>query len=280
MKVAYSRMSQYVHQLTSGSLSLPTDLWVPITKNIKPVTSDIVSLGTYYTRLEGWEFSVEGYWKKLNNVLEYKDGKMSFSSASNWEENVEMGQGRSYGVEFFAQKTLGRTTGTASYTLSKTDRIFRNGTINDGKWFPFIYDRRHNFCISVNQKFGRRVDLSAVWTYSSGNWMTVPTRQTVIVSPDGKDIISEDYIDRRNNYKLPSSHRLDFSVNIHKKKRHGERIWNFGMYNAYGAMNPNWVVVDSREIKNPSTGESTFIPALSKRTFLLFLPSFSYTYKF
>ena len=280
VKVAYSRMSQYVHQLTSGSLSLPTDLWVPITKNIKPVTSDISSLGIYYTGLEGWEFSVEGYWKKLNNVLEYKDGKMSFSSASNWEENVEMGQGRSYGVEFFAQKTLGRTTGTASYTLSKTDRIFRNGTINDGKWFPFIYDRRHNFCISVNQKFGRRVDLSAVWTYSSGNWMTVPTRQTVIVSPDGKNIVSEDYIDRRNNYKLPSSHRLDFSVNIHKKKHHGERIWNFGMYNAYGAMNPNWVVVDSREIKNPSTGESTFIPALSKRTFLLFLPSFSYTYKF
>lgn len=77
VKTAYSKMSQYVHQLTSGNLSLPTDLWVPITKNIKPVTSDIVSLGTYYSGLKGWEFSVEGYWKQMNNVLEYKDGKMS-----------------------------------------------------------------------------------------------------------------------------------------------------------------------------------------------------------
>lgn len=280
VKAAYSRMSQYVHQLTSGSLSLPTDLWVPITKDIKPVTSDIASVGTYYTGLKGWEFSVEGYWKRLNNVLEYKDGKMSFSSASNWEENVGMGQGRSYGMEVYVQKTFGRTTGTASYTLSKSERIFKDGSINDGRWFPFVYDRRHNVCISLNQKLGKRIDLSAVWTYSSGNWMTVPTRQTVIMSPDGTTMDTVDYIESRNNYRLPPSHRLDFSVNVHKKKRHGERIWNFGMYNAYGAMNPNWVTVDSREVKDPSTGVSTFVPALDKMTFLLFLPSFSYTYKF
>lgn len=280
VKTAYSRMSQYVHQLTSGNLSLPTDLWVPITKNIKPVTSDIVSLGTYYSGLKGWEFSVEGYWKQMNNVLEYKDGKMSFSSAADWEENVEMGQGQSYGVELYVQKTLGRTTGTVSYTLSKTDRIFRDGTINNGKRFPFVYDRRHNFCVSLNQKLGKRVDLSAIWTIASGNWMTVSTRSTLTLSPDGKGMSMVDYISSRNNYRLPPSHRLDFSVNIHKKKRHGERIWNFGMYNAYGAKNPNWVTLDSREVKNPDTGKSTYIPALSKKTFLLFLPSFSYTYKF
>ena len=170
VKTAYSKMSQCVHQLTSGNLSLPTDLWVPIAKYIKPVTSDIVSLGTYYSGLKGWEFSVEGYWKQMNNVLEYKDGKMSFSSAADWEENVEMGQGQSYGVELYVHKTLGRTTGTVSYTLSKTDRIFRDGTINNGKRFPFVYDRRHNFCVSLNQKLGKRVDLSAIWTIASGNW--------------------------------------------------------------------------------------------------------------
>ena len=113
---------------------------------------------------------MEGYWKQMNNVLEYKDGKMSFSSAADWEENVEMGQGQSYGVELYVHKTLGRTTGTVSYTLSKTDRIFRDGTINNGKRFPFVYDRRHNFCVSLNQKLGKRVDLSAIWSIASGNW--------------------------------------------------------------------------------------------------------------
>lgn len=113
---------------------------------------------------------MEGYWKQMNNVLEYKDGKMSFSSAADWEENVEMGQGQSYGVELYVQKTLCRTTGIVSYTLSKTDRIFLDGTINNGKRFPFVYDRRHNFCVSLNQKLGKRVDLSAIWSIASGNW--------------------------------------------------------------------------------------------------------------
>ena len=280
VKAAYSRMSQYVHQLTSGNLSLPTDLWVPITKNIKPVTSDIVSLGAYWSGLEGWEFSAEAYWKHLDNVLEYKDGRMSFSSASGWEENVEMGEGRSYGLEIYVQKTLGRTTGTASYTLSKTDRVFPDGSINDGKRFPFVYDRRHNFCMSLNQKLGKRVDLSAVWTFTSGNWMTVPTRSTVVIAPDGKDMDSVDYIESRNNYRLPPSHRLDFSINIHKKKRHGERIWNFGMYNAYGARNPNIAYSDIKEKTDSATGERTYRRGITEQTFLLFLPSFSYTFRF
>ncbi len=112
------------------------------------------------------------------------------------------------------------------------DESFRDGTINNGKRFPFIYDRRHNFCVSLNQKLGKRVDLSAIWSIASGNWMTVSTRSTVTLSPDGKGMSMVDYISSRNNYRLPLSHRLDFSINIHKKKRHGERIWNFGMCNA------------------------------------------------
>lgn len=112
------------------------------------------------------------------------------------------------------------------------DESFRDGTINNGKRFPFIYDRRHNFCVSLNQKLGKRVDLSAIWTIASGNWMTVSTRSTVTLSPDGKGMSMVDYSSSRNNYRLPLSHRLDFSINIHKKKRHGERIWNFGMCNA------------------------------------------------
>ena len=110
--------------------------------------------------------------------------------------------------------------------------------------------------------------------------MTVPTRSTIVLAPDGKNILTVDYIPRRNNYRLPPSHRLDFSVNIHTKKRHGESIWNIGMYNAYGAKNPNWVIVEDREVENPAPGESRYVPALSVRTFLIFIPSISYTYKF
>lgn len=110
--------------------------------------------------------------------------------------------------------------------------------------------------------------------------MTVSNRASVTLSPNGKNMTEIDYISGRNNYRLPPSHRLDVSVNIHKKKRHGERIWNFGMYNAYGARNPNWVTMDSKKEKDPNTKQTTWVPALNKKTSLIFLPSFSYTYKF
>lgn len=272
-KAAYSRMSQYVHQLTSGTLDIPTDLWVPITEEIRPVTSDIVSAGACFAGLKGWEFSLEGYYKKTGNVLEYKDGRLALSSSVNWEDNVVMGEGRSYGLELYASKVVGKTTGTFAYTLSKAERIFRDGSINDGKWFPAQFDRRHVINASVSHKFSSRIDLTVAWTFMSGNCMTIPTRSTALITPSGKDI-SIDYVSGRNNYRLPPTHHLDVSVNFHKKRRHGERIWNFGIYNLYCAQNPSWCVYDAFE------KEGEWKPAISKRSFLTFLPSFSYTFKF
>jgi len=98
VKAAYSRMAQYVHLLSSAQITLPIDLWVPITRNIRPVTADQYSLGLYYNGLLGWEFSVEGYWKDMHNVLEYKDGVSFMASSQSWEDNVVMGDGRAYGV--------------------------------------------------------------------------------------------------------------------------------------------------------------------------------------
>ena len=279
VKTAYSRMSQYVHQLASGNLSLPSDLWVPITGKIPPVKSRIVSAGGYYGGLEGWEFSLELYWKKLDNVLEYLDGKRAFTSSSGWESNVAVGEGRSYGAELYVRKTVGRTTGSVSYTLSKSDRIFRNGSINNGRRFPFVYDRRHNLCVDVNQRIGKRIDLSAVWRFDSGHWMTVPEGWTIVMDDQSGfgDIVP--YIPSRNNYHLSPSHRLDLSMNIHKKTRRGENVWNVSLCNAYGARNPDWVVTDRTYYRGEDGKEETRL-ALSVRSFLLLLPSFRYTFNF
>ena len=111
LKASYTKMSQYVHLLSSMPIAMPTDLWVPVTKEIKPMQSHQYSLGGYYTGIKGWEFSVEGYYKDMRNVLEYKDGVSFFGSSTGWENKVEMGKGRSVGIELMAQKTLGKTTG-------------------------------------------------------------------------------------------------------------------------------------------------------------------------
>lgn len=280
-KAAYSRMSQYVHLLSSGSMSLPTDLWVPVTKNTKPEVSDIGSFGTYYTGIKGWELSLEGYYKRLTHVIDYIDGKMVFQTNSSWEDNVTMGNGRSYGAEAYVRKTAGRTTGSFACTLSKSERIFPDGKINNGKWFPYQYDRRHNITLSLAHRVNDRIDISGLWTFSSGNWMTVPEKRTEIIFPssagaDGFSHMELYHISSRNNYRLPSSHRLDVSANFRKQKKHGERVWTLGVYNLYNHRNPNWVVVDFDQAGTSSQYETY----LSVRSFLTAMPFFSYTFNF
>lgn len=285
LKAAYSRMAQYVHLLASTDISLPTDLWVPITKNIKPVTGDQYSLGAYYSGLKSWEFSLEGYYKKVHNILEYKDGMTVMGTSQNWEEKVAMGEGNSYGAEVYIQKTAGRTTGSLAYTLAKSDRIFRDGSINNGKRYPYKYDRRHNLTLSFFHEFSKRVDIAATWVYTTEGTTTIPTRQTVTITPNG-DALYVDYVPNKNNYRLPASHRLNLGVNIHKQRRHGERIWNFSLYNAYNAMNPNIVYTDTDYTDTDYTSSSSSSTVVTQRTrikkvtILPIMPSISYTFKF
>ena len=279
VKAAYSRMAQYVHLLSSSQITLPIDLWVPITKDIKPVTSDQYSLGFYFDGLTGWELSVEGYWKDMRNVLEYKDGITFMANSQSWEDNVVMGDGRAYGIEFFIQKTMGKTTGWLGYTLAKSDRVFSNGLINNGERYPYRYDRRHNISLVVNQKLGKKWDLSATWSFATGGTTTVPERETVAMTPDGK-FVQVDFAPHRNNYRLPPSHRLNIGVNFHKQKRRGESVWNFGIYNAYNRLNPNFVFYKADKKDEPDSKLYTRKERLRSVTILPIIPSFSYTYKF
>lgn len=282
-KASYSRMSQYVHLLTSSQVSLPLDLWVPITKDIAPETADQYSLGFYYSGLRGWEFSLEGYWKKMNNVLEYKDGVSFLFNSDGWENKVETGRGRAMGLELFIEKTMGKTTGWLGYTLSRSDRVFP--TINAGRWFPYRYDRRHNVNLVVNHRFNEKFDLSATWTYASGGTTTIPERSVVMVNPSG-ELFLEEYVPSRNNYRLPASHTLNLGFNFHRKHRRGEGVWNLSIYNVYNRMNPNFVVRDTdsymSSFADESGSDSQFIvkSKLVKLTLLPIFPSVGYTRSF
>ncbi|MDR0896198.1 MAG: TonB-dependent receptor [Prevotellaceae bacterium] len=291
VKASFTNMAQYVHLLTSSPVSMPTDLWVPITRNIRPMYANQWAVGGYYTALPGWEFSIEGYYKQMRNVLEYREGSSYFSGTSNnWENKVEMGNGRSMGVEWMVQKSTGKTTGWLSYTLSKSDRQFKNGTINHGWRFPYKYDRRHSVSLLVNHAFSQRFEIGASWMFNSGAVITVPDGQTVTLTPDGH-VQQIDLITRRNNYRLPATHRLNLSVNFHKKTRHGMRTWNISLYNAYNAMNPTFAYLDRDETglnftHEVAPGEFTDIithtgrTKLKKDTLLPIFPSVTYTYKF
>lgn len=276
VKAAAGRGSQYVHLLSSSmtAFTAPTDIWMPSTGKLKPVIGGLFSAGAGWNR-NGWELSLEGYLRHSDNVIDWKDGTAPASAAVNgFEEQLSVGEARSKGLEFMAHRTRGRTTGWISYTLSKTDRRFPDGSVNAGRWFPDTYDRRHNLALYVNHRFSERLDLSASWVFMSGSMTTVPDGVTAAIASgsDSPELLPQ--VSSRNNYRLPPTHRLNLSLNLRKSGRLGESVWAFGIYNVYNAMNPNLILY----MQTSDFGRYGYKAV--KLTFLPVTPSISYTFNF
>ena len=277
LKAGYAYMTQYVHLLSNSSLSLPTDLWVPVTANIVPMNAHQVSLGAFYELPRLFDISVEGYYKSMDNLLEYKDGASFFGSSERWDQKVCMGKGWSYGVEFLVQRSFGKTTGWVGYTWAHAKRQFdREGqVINQGNVFPAKYDRRHDLSITVQHKFSERFDLSGTWVFSSGNCGTLGTQVYEGLINDWGYLPAINALER-NNFRMGSYHRLDVGMNFHKQKKYGVRTWNISVYNAYNHNNPFLVYTDYRWDDATHTEKKVLMQA----SLFPIIPSVSYSYKF
>lgn len=286
-KASYARMAQHVHLLTTSGISLPTDLWLPATKRFAPPVSDQYALGVVFETRKELTFSLEGYYKNMDKLLEYKDGATFFGSSTNWEDKVEKGKGWAYGIEMMMEKSVGKTSGWVAYTLSWSNRQFEN--LNFGKPFPAKYDNRHDISISFTHRVSEKFDLGLSWVYNTGNAVTLGVmeyRGTVL--PGMNSAIKSNYpvteYSSRNNYRLPAYHRLDLGVNFHKNKKYGKRTWSISAYNVYNRLNPfliqwkskegNMEKVDGRYVKMPDK------MVLEKLTLFPIIPSISYSYKF
>jgi len=284
LKASYVRMSQYIHQLSNTYASLPSDIWVPVTAKVKPMNSAQYSLGVYYNLKKTYDFSIEGYYKEIDNLIEYQDNALLFPDYAGWDEKISMGSGRSYGAELMARKPEGRTSGWIAYTLSWSDRIFNDRMVNGGKRFPAKYDNRHKLNVTLIHKISSKVDISASWTFASGNRATVPLDyyishpSEITVPPEWGEsnplpVRPQENILGRNAAKLGDYHRLDLSLNVYRPKKNGRMgIWNVSVYNAYSRKNPFYI-----EYTLPNaTGKYT----ASQKGLIPVIPSISYTFKF
>lgn len=274
-KVSYAQMTQFIHLLSNAGIGLPTDLWVPSTQQVKPEQSSLTSIGAAYNLNSTYEFSVEGYYKKMNGLIEYKEGASYLNIESDWQTKVERGEGQSYGAEFFLQKKTGRLNGWVGYTLSWSNRKFPN--INDGKTFPYRYDRRHDFEIAATYQLKKNKEFAMTWVYGTGAAVTLPqsTYQQGDETPNpnrdrGYDPTVE-YYAGRNSYRMRAYHRLDISYTISKKTKWGERSWSFGAYNLYSRRNPFFM-----DLTYDKEGNKKFI----QYSLFPIIPSISYRFKF
>ena len=282
IKASYSRMAQFLHLLSNTSVGLPTDLWVPATDSIPPQYGNQVAIGYVRGLPKGFRISTEGYYKTMENIIEYKEGASFLGTNTNWEQLVEIGKGWSYGAEVLFEKRTGKTTGWIGYTLSWTNRKFEN--LNHGNTYPYRYDRRHDISVAVTHKFNDKVDIGVVWVYGTGNAVSLALQRYNAIDLDYNNISYYDdyyeepasntinYYKDKNDYRMPSYHRLDVGVNIHKEKKWGEATWSFGLYNAYNRKNPFYLQFG--HIRNSDKY------VLKQISLFPIIPSVSYNFKF
>lgn len=284
VKASYARMTQFIHLLTNSGIGLPTDLWVPATDRIPPQNAAQVALGVAKGFKNRYEVSLEGYYKNMNNLIEYKEGASFISIGSDWQNKVAVGNGRSYGSELLIQKKEGRTTGWIGYTLSWSNRQFDH--LNLGKRFPYKYDRRHDIGLAVVHHWKERVDFSFSWVFGTGNAITLPQAtyageetSQYYHSPDNSFFPSSlYYYGERNSFRMKAYHRLDLSVAFKKKKKWGERTWTVGVYNAYSRKNPFYIYLSEQE--EYRNGVYRYKSQFKQVSLFPFIPSISYNFKF
>ncbi|WP_139924467.1 TonB-dependent receptor [Hymenobacter sp. DG01] len=238
LKAAYARTTQYIHLLTNSGIGLPTDLWVPATAKVKPQKAQQFSVGAARTvriKDEDYEFSLEGYYKPMRQLIEYREGASFLGTTdNNWQEKVTSGDGWAYGGELFLQKKSGRTTGWIGYTLAWSKRRFPD--LNQGRIFPYKYDRRHDASLVIIHHFSPTLTLSGTWVYGTGNAVTLGQGRFQL----GDYQEYEDY-GGRNSYRMRAYHRMDLDLSRTKKKKWGEVVNSISLYNAYSRRNPYYL---------------------------------------
>ncbi len=278
VKAAYTQMNQYIHLLSNNGTALPTDIWVPSTDKVGPMTSRQVALGIGKTsNKQAWEFSLEGYYKTMHNMIEYTEPTgLLTQDVLRWDRNVSIGKGWSYGGELMITRKKGKLTGWLGYTLAWSTRQFPD--INNGQIFPYKYDHRHDIELLLNYAITKNWEFSAAWRFTSGSPLTLPVASYEGVetgspwdpSPNGNTPV--DKYSSRYNYRMENSHRLDVGLTWFKQKKTWSRSWNFSVFNVYNQQNPFYYFV-----KRDDTEKQRY---LAKLVILPLLPSITYSVKF
>lgn len=281
VKGSYNRMVQYLHLVSNTTASNPLDVWNPSTNNIKPQLGDQYTIGWFKDigATRQFELSLEGYYKKTQNQIDYIDGADLLINRY-LEGDLLSGEGRAYGLETYFQKKTGRLTGWVSYTLSRSE-LKVNG-INNNDWYATRFNQTHNLKVAAFYDINKRWSFSANFVYTSGTPTTFPTSRYVsqgILVPYNSN-------DQRNNVNLPAFHRLDISfrmegrkIRSNGKERKNSDYWVFGIYNVYARQNPFSIYFSQNDQRVPQ-GQAISSQATQLAIIGSLVPSVSYNFKF
>lgn len=285
IKAGFTYNNQYVHLASLSAVSLPTDIWYPSTDKAHPQKGWQASLG-YFRNFNNnkWETSVEVYYKKMQNVIEFKQGALPSDNVNDNTDNLLVyGTGWSYGAEFFIKRTFGKLTGWIGYTLAKSDRYFPD--IQATK-YPAKYDRRHDLTLVGSYELNKHWTFGFSFIYASGNTLTLPNSWYF----NNQDLLFN--YGPRNSTRMAPYHRLDLSATWYDKptktrvdKKTGEKIEvlkkfrqnvAFSVYNVYNRANPYFLYIDN----SGSITSNDFKISVKQVSLFPILPSITWNFEF
>lgn len=265
LKFGATKNYQYLHLVPVSSITLPTDVWMPSSQLIQPQSGEQYSLGYYRTFKHQIEASTEVYYKRMDHLIEYKEGVISvIKLQSNFDENFFFGTGESYGIEWLLRKNSGKFTGWIGYTLSASTRSFPD--IENGRTFWAKNDRRNDISCVLSYQISPKWSSTFVFVYKTGNAITIPMSRYFI----NGNIVNT--YSEKNSYRLPAYHRADVSISYtNKKTEKFESTFNFSVFNVYAQQNPFYVYyqtsgdISKYQIQTTAKQVSlfTFIPSIS-----------------
>jgi len=286
VKASFTQNYQYIHLANLSPLALPTDVWLPSTEIVQPQLGRQYAVG--YFRLFGngeIEASVEGYYKEMQNLIEYKENTQPSDGVDNNEDNLlTFGRGESYGIEFFVRKNVGKTTGWIGYTLSRTERQF--DAINAGRWYPATFDRRHDIAVVVAHRLSDKWTFSGNFVFGTGRAITLPVSGYFI-----ENTLVYNYSER-NSFRMRDYHRVDLSATystsetktitdhvtgeVIEKRKRIQSQWVFSIYNVYNRLNPYFYYFDNQG----EAANGTFQVQAKQVSLFPILPAVTWNFQF
>ncbi len=276
LKAGVTVANQYIHLVSNSTALLPTDLWVPSTKVVKPQRGVQYSIGYFQNFADNmYEVSVETYFKTLNNQIEFSENYVPELNAL-IENSFVFGKGRAYGLELFAQKQKGKLTGWVGYTLSRTERTFPD--ISNGKTFPARYDRTHDLSVVAIYDISERWNLGATFVYNTGQAITLPNSFYMI-----ENWIYTEFDMPRNSYRLKPYHRLDLSATYRLNKNPKAKFksdLNISIYNVYSRFNPFFLYAIPETSQGTAGTNGSIDIKLKQVSLFPIIPSVTWNFKF
>lgn len=293
--ISYDHTVQNIHILTMSNSVVPADVWVPATHTAPPEIGNQYSLGFSQSFFDQkFTLSTSIFYKEASNLIDYQRYFYADDTVKTptWEQQIATnGSGIIYGLEFLLEKNKGKFNSWVSYTYMKNTRTFEE--LNDGKPFPFAFDRRHNLQVVLIFNFNKNINLSSTFMYGSGyptnlriteiNYVDIlegqstnefqgsyyvdaNTTYSAVNDFDNSTLIYGDL----NSYRMPAYHSLNIAFNWSKEKKRGTRTWSLNIYNAYNQQNAYFLFLQKTRHKLE----------LYKYTMFPIIPSISYSFKF